>query len=104
VLHLNGANRGQNVAARVNQPIEITLQTIGPGHYGTPEISSSAVRFQSEVSPELVIPAGPTQVYRFRAASEGEVLIRIAHVLKLAHGKTEDRNPAFAITIRVTGR
>ena len=66
VLYLNGGNNGQHVTARIGQAIQIRLQTIGPGYYGTPEISSSAVRFESETSPKEVIPAAQ---HRFTVSS-----------------------------------
>ena len=94
------------MTARIGQAIQIRLQTIGPGYYGTPEISSSAVRFESETSPKEVIPAGPTQVYRFLAASEGEAQLKILHILRVAHsnGVVKDSTPTFAVTIRVYQR
>jgi len=46
VLYLNRANSGQHVVAIVGQPIEVTLQTIGAGHYEAPQISCSAIRFE----------------------------------------------------------
>jgi len=103
VVYLNAGNNGQNVTARIGQAIQIRLQTIGPGYYGTPEISSSAVRFESETSPKLKIPAGPTQVYRFLAASEGEAQLKILHIFRVLHsnGAVEDSTPTFAVTIRV---
>ena len=44
VLSLDFTNNGQSVKARVGQQIEISLGTVGPRQYGTPEISSPAVR------------------------------------------------------------
>jgi hypothetical protein len=80
-LFLNRANDGQHVSAKVGQPIVVTLQTIGGGHYDTPQISSHAIRFESAVypPPPEQNPGGPTQVYRFTAAAEGEAQIRIPH-------------------------
>jgi hypothetical protein len=46
-VSLNRGNDGQKVSAKVGQPIVVTLQTIDGGHYGTPQISSRAVRFES---------------------------------------------------------
>ena len=93
-MHLNRANDGQHVAAKVGQPIVVTLQTIGGGHYGTPHLSSRAVRFESSVypPPPKQNPGGPTQVYRFTAVAEGEARIDIPHT---------GSNPAVAFTIQV---
>ena len=91
-LLLNRTNDGQHVSVKVRQPIIITLQTIGGGHYDTPQISSRAIRFESAVYPPRQNPGGPTQVYRFTAAAEGEAQIRIPHT---------DSNPSVTFTIRV---
>jgi hypothetical protein len=95
VLSLNRANDGQHVAATVGQPIEITMQTIGGGQYGTPQISSTAVRFEGSAfkPPREQNPGGPTQVYRFTAVAEGEAQVRIPHTAE---------NVTFTVTIRVT--
>ncbi len=92
VLHLNRANTGQHVAATVGQPIRITLQTIGAGNYGTPEVSSSAIRFESAAFAKEQNPGGPKQIYRFHAASPGEAEVKIPHTYS---------NPTFTLTIRV---
>jgi hypothetical protein len=93
VLSLSRANDGQRVAATVGQPIEVTLQTIGPGQYDTPQISSPAIRFESVVLKMPPNPGGPTQVFRFAAAAEGEAKVQVPHTAA---------NPTFAVTIRVT--
>ena len=97
VLDLNRSNTGQHVAVTVGQLIQITLQTIGGGHYDTPQVSSPAVRFESSAFKPAreQNPGGPTQVYRFRAAAEGESQVKIPHT---------DSNPIFTVTIRVYDR
>lgn len=97
VLDLNRSNAGQRVAVTVGQTILITLQTIGEGHYDTPQVSSSAVRFEtSEFKPaKEQNPGGPTQVYRFRAAAEGESQVEIPHT---------GSNPVFTVAICVYPR
>jgi hypothetical protein len=108
VLYLNPKNAGQHVAATVGQSIQITLLTIGPGQYGAPQISSSAIRFEGVEFAKLQIPAGPTQVYRFRAASDGEAQIKIPHEVKVESPQGgipyKDPNPTFVATIRVHGQ
>lgn len=107
VLYLNGGNNGQEVSARVGQAIQLTLQTIGPGQYGSPEISSAAIRFEGAAFPKEQNPGGPKQVYRFRARSEGEARIKIPHVVQRSGGNASeirDSNAAFAFTIRVHQR
>jgi hypothetical protein len=96
-IFLNRANDGQHVSAKVGQPIVVTLQTIGGGHYNTPQISSRAIRFESadDRPPREQNPGGPQQVYRFIAISEGEAQIRFTHT---------DANPTVTFTIQVKKR
>lgn len=94
-LSLSRANDGQHDFAKVGQMIVVTLQTIGGGQYDTPEISSRAIRFKSVMFAAKQNPGGPTQVYRFTAATEGEAQIRIPHT---------GSNPTVTFTIRVTKR
>jgi len=91
-LLLTRANDGQTHTAKVGQPIVVTLQTIGGGHYDLPKISSHSVRFDSAVFPPKQNPGGPTQVYRFTAIAEGEAQIRIPHT---------GSNPTVTFIIRV---
>lgn len=84
ILLLTNANSGQRVAAVVGQRIEITLATTGPGNFGTPEISSAAVRFWNVAFPRLQSPGGPTQVYLFQGAVEGEAEVTIPHTERAA--------------------
>src|SRR6266851_1748118 len=66
-ISLTMAETGQTIKVPVGDEVDITLQTIGPGQYASPTVSSPAVRFLgvSEVGP--AIPAGPTQLFRFQA-------------------------------------
>lgn len=61
VLSLNFANNGQHVAATVGQQIEITRGTVGGPYYGTPQVSSRAIRLEGVASvgpyyPSMVSP------------------------------------------------
>jgi hypothetical protein len=93
-LSLNRTKDGQHASAKVGERIVVTLQTIGGGHYDTPQISSHAIRFEgeSDVSPAKQNPGGPTQVYRFTAVAEGEAQIRVPHT---------GSNPTVTFTIQV---
>src|ERR1700741_1196792 len=57
----------------------VTLQTIGPGEYDNPSVSSQAVHFLdvSQVTPN--VPAGPTQRFRFNATTRGTAVIVFQH-------------------------
>ncbi len=92
VLSLNVANSGQHVVATVAQQVDITLQTIGPAQFGTPEISSPAIRFENVAVKKPWLPAGPTEVYIFEAVAEGEAQIQIPSTNPSAN---------FAVTIQV---
>lgn len=76
---LNRAHAGGTILARVGQPIELTLQTVGPGRYGAPTLSSSAVRFVDVTFPPEQNPGGPRQRYRFEAIREGSAALTIPH-------------------------
>src|SRR5262249_53866814 len=92
VILLNFMNNGQPVAATVGQQIEITLGTTGGGHYGDPQVSSSAIRFENVALSWPPTPGGPTQIDIFEAAAEGEAQVEILH--------TESK-PTFGVTIQV---
>lgn len=77
VLSFNFTNNGQHLAATVGQQIEITLGTVGPKQYGTPQVSSPAIRLQSIALRVPVNPGGPTFVYIFEAIAEGEAQVKI---------------------------
>jgi hypothetical protein len=44
-LRLGNGDGGRRLIAAVGDTIEVTLQTIGPGHYGSPVLSSGSVVF-----------------------------------------------------------
>lgn len=88
---LSTKDDGRVVVLPLQQQVELTLQTIGPGRYGDPIISSPTVTFEGTARPREQIPAGPTQIYLFRTIADGEALITIPH--------TGGREP-FTITLR----
>jgi hypothetical protein len=77
----------------VDDEIDVTLQTIGPGQYDEhPSVSSPAVAL-SKVS--ILMPAnpgGPRQLFQFRAVTPGRAVISIPHT---------GQNPGFEITADV---
>lgn len=99
VLSLTFANNGQHLSAAAGQPIEITLGTVGPKQYGTPQVSSDAVRFESVSLAVPVNPGGPRFVYIFRAAAEGEAEIKIPIINSESPDLT--RQLTFTVGIRV---
>ena len=70
----------QSLTVPAGTPFSVTLQTIGPGEYGSPPtVSSEAVHFLdvSQVIP--IVPAGPTQRFRFDATTRGKAIIVFQH-------------------------
>ena len=58
----------------------VTLQTVGPGEYSSPPtVSSGAVQFIDVAQVTPVVPAGPTQRFRFDAVSRGKAVIVFQH-------------------------
>lgn len=99
VLSLNFRNNGQHLAASVGQQIEITLGTIGPKQYGTPQVSSPAIQLESTALDWPPNPGGPTFIYIFEAAAEGEAQIQVPIVNSDDPDLTKQLT--FAVTIRV---
>ena len=79
-VSLTNADNGRSIAVLVGDKIEVTLQTIGPGEYGTPVVSSGSIRFQGESSPGPQNPGGPRQLFRFEAVAVGRAEITIPHM------------------------
>jgi hypothetical protein len=97
LLSLNFANSGQQVAAAVGQRIEITLGTVGPRQYGDPQVSSSVIRLDSVALATPVNPGGPTFVYMFEAAAEGEAQIKIP----IINSQDQDLTKRLTFTVRI---
>ena len=95
-VSLTNADDGRTIAVLVGDEIEITLQTIGPGEYGTPVVSSGSIRFQGESSPGPQNPGGLRQLFRFEAVAAGRAEITIPHM----NGFPVPRAP-FAIAVEV---
>lgn len=60
VISLNGTDSGKLVSAKVGREIMITLQTIGPGEYAAPRVSSASIRFEGTYFPKGQNPGGPS--------------------------------------------
>jgi len=92
VLSLDFRDNGQHVAATVGQQVDITLGTVGGGHYGDPQVSSPAIRFEDVALAWPPNPGGPRQIFIFEAAAQGEAQVGIPHT---------ESTLAFAVTIQV---
>ena len=99
VLSLNFTNNGQHLAATVGRQIEITLGTVGPKQYGKPEVSSPAIRLESVALDWPPIPSGPTFIYIFEAAAEGEAQVKIPIIN--AENPDLTKQLTFTVMIRV---
>jgi hypothetical protein len=89
---LTAADTGKTVSLKPKQELNITLQTIGGGSYGSPQISSAVVRAVAEGQPGVQNPGGPQQVLHFQAVSAGEAEITVPH---------SERSDAFRVKIIV---
>ena len=97
-ITLTGADTGRSVVAEVGDTIEVTLQTIGPGQYGDPTLSSGAVTFLGQGPAGQPNPGGLQQLYRFEAAASGQCAIAIPYSGGPPGGLAL---PAFSITVMV---
>lgn len=94
-LALTAADADRAVALQPGQEFIITLQTIGAGEYGDPQLSSPSVRFLGLAprGPQNVQnPGGARQVFQFRAVSAGEARIVLLHNV---------RPSSFSLTVDV---
>ena len=98
IISVDNGDAGQSVVASVGEKIEVTLQTVGPGQYGDPTLSSESVKFLEESSSGTPNPGGSRQLYRFEAVSSGQVDITIPYTGGLPDGPAI---PAFTITVMV---
>lgn len=72
--------RSRSLDAAVGADVTITLQTVGPGEYASPpEVSSRALAFVGVAPAAISVPAGPTQLFRFRAAGRGTAIVTFRH-------------------------
>jgi hypothetical protein len=70
----------QSLTVPAGTQFSVTLQTIGPGEYGSPPtVSSDAVHFLDVSQAIPVVPAGPTQRFRFDATTRGKAIIVFQH-------------------------
>ena len=76
-VQVTAAQAGKTVSAPVGSTIELTLQTIGPGQYGSPRVSSDAVDYVRVSYATAQNPGGPTQVFSFRCVSQGSATITV---------------------------
>jgi hypothetical protein len=92
-LRLDNGDNGRLLSVRSGDEIRVTLQTIGPGQYDElPSVSSPAVVFLRVSILTPPNPAGPRQLFEFRAVAAGHAVVSIPHT---------GQNPRFEITIDV---
>jgi hypothetical protein len=96
-IALGNSDSGRIIAAQVGATIEVTLQTIGPGQYGTPTVTGASIQFLGEFSAGPSNPGGPRQLFRFEAASVGQAYVTVPHVGESPIGST----PPFEFTVTV---
>ena len=75
---------GTSVSLALNQELHLLLETIGPGIYGEPAISSTGIRFEGMTFPSTQKPGGSTQLFKFRAVADTGAVLTIPHNTKPA--------------------
>jgi len=61
----------------VGQELQLTMRTIGPGEYvSPPTLAGSAIVFLDLSLPPAQVPAGVTQLFRFKGVAPGQAIIR----------------------------
>jgi hypothetical protein len=80
-ISLDNSSSGQTISVAPGDRIDISLQTIGPGQYETPTVSSGSIRFLGESSAGMPNPGGPRQLFRFEAVTVGRAEITIPHTV-----------------------
>lgn len=74
-----GGVTGRTIDAPAGSTFDIKLQTVGPGEYETPVVSSPAVQFTDVSLASPFVPAGPTQLFRFQAVRPGTAVVTFHH-------------------------
>jgi hypothetical protein len=60
----------------VGQEVLITMRTVGPGEYASPPVvTGTAVTFLDVSLADAQVPAGETQVFRFKGVSRGQAVV-----------------------------
>jgi hypothetical protein len=96
-IALDNSSNGHTISVVPGDKIDTTLQTIGPGQYDTPTVSSGSIRYLGESSAGIPNPGGPRQLFRFEAIAVGRAEITIPHTMDPPSLQT----PPFAITVDV---
>ena len=92
-ISLGNADNGRVVSVKINEEIDVTLQTIGGGEYfQRPDVSSRSIVLLSVSYVSPPNPAGPRQLFQFKAVAPGQAAISIPHT---------GQNPLFGITVDV---
>lgn len=89
-------DNGTTVSAKPGEELDVTLSSIGPSSYGDPVVSSNAVVYLSVSTIPPYNPGGPTQLFKFQAASAGQATITIPKVNDLTGAA-----PAFTLIVNV---
>jgi hypothetical protein len=96
-INLDTSSNGNTVAVAPGDEIDVTLQTIGPGQYETPTVSSGSIRYLGEFPAGLPNPGGVRQLFRFEAVTLGRADIMIPHT----NAPPVPQPPSFAVAVDV---
>jgi hypothetical protein len=83
VVGIRGDSGSHSVVANRGQEIDIKLGNVGPATYASPpSISSEALAYLGVEIVSPYTPAGPTQLFRFRAEASGLAIITFERTLE----------------------
>jgi hypothetical protein len=77
-----GSTVGETLNVGVGQELELILQSVGPGEYKSPPtVSSPSLQFLDAtlIPPNLDLPSGLTQRFRFKGVAPGRAIVVIRH-------------------------
>jgi hypothetical protein len=90
--------QSQTITVPAGAEFSVTLQTVGPGEYNPPTVSSGVVHFLGVSLVGPYVPAGPTQQFRFNATTLGNAIIVFRYT---ATGVNEPEMLPVEDTVRV---
>ena len=96
-VRLTSGDAGKTIPVPVGSSIEITLTTIGPGQYGAPQLSSSAVQFENMNFASTQSPGGPTQIFLLRCGARGSTVVTVPHMGGFSQSGAEK---SFEVTVQ----
>jgi hypothetical protein len=89
LIYVNGAP-SSTLSLDIGQELLIRMGTVGPGEYVSPPvITGTALTFLDVSLPDVQVPAGVTQVFRFKGVSRGQAVV-VFHNTSSVHADVSD--------------